>query len=100
MEEDDILLHIRKSRDEILKLEESSQRIQRIGKNDLEDIFQKIRQCWNGENAEAFLKKCGILQEKINASGESLSAMASSMKDSVEYVQNTDLKMAERLSTQ
>lgn len=98
MSDDKILLQYQKVADQIRRMEDSASRIKKLGGQEMDQIHEKIRSGWQGENADAFLKKYDSLQQKMRASASDLGTLADEMKKSADRIVKADSRMADQIS--
>ena len=62
------------------KIEGIADRLQKISRKELENSLQNLSAGWKGESASLYLQKGNTLQEKIDATAESLYAVAADIR--------------------
>lgn len=98
MSNEKLLLRYQKASEEIRRMEESSSRLKKLGEKEMDETKEKIRAGWDGENADAFLKKYDSLCERICSSASSLRVLAEEMRKSADRLKKADSRMADQIS--
>lgn len=87
-----IKMNFQQARRQADELEEIAGEMRRIAKNDLENSFQSLSAAWQGEAAEAYLRKGEQLRDKIIASAQQLEKNAGMIRSAAKRTYDAEMR--------
>jgi uncharacterized protein YukE len=91
----EILLNYKEALAQANKLDELAAELERIGVSDLNDTFGEISTGWQGDNAEAFLRKARPLASKNQKTVNKIRNTASAIRTIATNVYNAEMRALE-----
>lgn len=87
-------IHFKESMEAVRVLEKLAEFLKKAAEQDFAETMAEIQRGWEGETAELFLKKGGLLHQRLEQSADHLLASAEAVKRAAEKIYQAEQRAA------